>query len=96
MKHDIIVKFVPEVKGKDYQLFLNKISDLFSTRRELEGIRGVHFYQNIVDRPNRYDLIIEIEMEREALDNWDKSAIHKQWKEQYGQYVESKAIIDLM
>ena len=28
------------------------------------------------------------------LENWNKSALHLQWKEEYGKYIQSKAIFD--
>ena len=43
---------------------------------------------------NRYDLMIEIDMEPEALDAYDRSVWHHQWKEQYGSLLEKKAIFD--
>ncbi len=94
MKHDILVKYRPEI-GKDRKAeLIPEITELFGHLTEIEGIHGVKIYPNIVDRENRYDLLIEIDMEREALEVYDASVWHKQWKEQYGGLLEKKAIFD--
>ena len=38
--------------------------------------------------------MICVEMEREALGLFDASDIHREWKETYGGYLETKAIFD--
>ena len=50
---------------------------------ELEGAMHVDVCPCVVDRPNRYDLMIEIEMDADALPAYDASDIHKKWKEKY-------------
>ena len=49
---------------------------------------------NTVDRGNRFDLLIRIDMERNALPDYDESAIHRRWKTEYGPLLEKKAIFD--
>lgn len=93
MKHYIISKFKPEYKEKLNE-FIPDIRKIFLQALQLERVSNVHFYLNCVNRPNRYDLMIVIEMEKEALEEYDKSDFHKQWKEKYGPMLESKAIFD--
>ena len=38
--------------------------------------------------------MIEIDMDREALEAYDSSVWHRQWKEQYGCLLANKAIFD--
>ena len=51
-------------------------------------------HENCVARDNRYDLMIVVEMARDALGAWDASEIHHQWKAQFGGMLASKAIFD--
>ena len=81
MKHDILVKYKPEVMKERKAELIPEIHD-------------VALYPNVVERENRYDLMIEIDMEREALEAYDNSVWHRQWKEQYGSLLASKAIFD--
>ena len=94
MKHDIIVKLTPEVKGDNFPEFLTNVVMLFSNLHQIPGVHEIHYFPNVISRDNRYDLMIEIDMEEEALEAYDKSVWHQQWKEQYGKYIEKKAIID--
>ncbi len=92
MKHNIIVKWTKE--GKKREGLLKELEELFSATAEVEGVKGVQFIPNCVDRPNRYDLMIVIEMEKDALPCWDASSVHHEWKDRYGSLVTSKAIFD--
>lgn len=92
MKHHIICKFNETVTDK------NKISDeaeaLF---KKLEGENGIHtvsVFRNCTDKPNRFDLMIIIDMDKNVLSEYNESAVHKYWKANYSQYLESKAIFD--
>lgn len=92
MKHMILVKFNDKVTDKNE--LLPEIRELFSPLTLIPGIYSVACRPNCVDRPNRWDLLIEIEMDRAAFDLYDKSEEHKSWKREYGDYLESKAIFD--
>ena len=61
---------------------------------EIDGVRGVEFKENCIERENRYDLMIVLEMDEEALPSWDASEIHHRWKDEYGHLVAKKAIFD--
>ena len=94
MKHDILVKYKPEVTKERKAELIPEIAELFGYTKEIPGIHDVTLYPNVVERENRYDLMIEIDMEREALEAYDNSVWHRQWKEQYGSLLASKAIFD--
>lgn len=94
MKHDILVKYIPEVTKERKAELIPEIAALFEHTTEIPGIHGVRLYPNVVERENRYDLLIEIDMEREALEAYDGSTWHHQWKEQYGHLLAKKAIFD--
>lgn len=94
MKHDILVKYRPEITKERKAELIPEIRELFEHTTEIPGIRGVRVMPNVVDRENRFDLMIEIDMDREALDAYDGCVWHHEWKERYGHLLEKKAIFD--
>ncbi len=92
MKHCIIVKFNSE--AGDRAALLRKIRALFDGAEQIPGVRAYSFRENCVQRPNRFDLMIELDMDRESLPLWDASDLHRDWKGQFGAYIGSKAIFD--
>ncbi len=92
MKHHIIIKFLDTVSNKDE--LISHINELFSHAAEMPGIHQVQTFPSCIDRPNRYDLMIQIVMEPDALNEWDSSEIHKKWKADYGKYLAAKTIFD--
>lgn len=92
MKHCIIVKWNDSVTDK--QALLHEVDALFADTTSLPGITGTAIVPNCIDRPNRYDLMIVLSMDRDYLPVWDDSNVHKLWKDKYGSYILSKAIFD--
>ena len=92
MEHCILAKFKPEVTDK--QALFEQIRSMFSDAEQISGIHGAKIYTNCIDRSNRYDVMIVLDMEREALTIWDDSALHHSWKETFGELLEKKAIFD--
>ena len=92
MKHVILVKWNGLVYDKD-SIFI-EAQRVFDRLLSIGGINGVKIHKNVIDRPNRYDLMIEIEMKKEILTVYDESEPHKEWKQKFGKFVENKAIFD--
>lgn len=92
MKHHIIVKYNALVTDK--KAIETDIQALFAAAKEIPGVQGATLFPNCIPLENRFDLMIVVEMEKEALPNWNESALHHQWKEQYGRFILSKAIFD--
>lgn len=92
MTHYIICKW--KDKNAVTPAMLDEIGALFGAYHEVEGVQGVQVVPNCVNRDNRFDLMIRIRMEKEALLNWDASRIHHEWKEKYGDLIEKKTIFD--
>ena len=90
MRHHILVKWKKDQPLPD----LGAINALFQKGLEIPGIHSVSLHPNIIDRANRYDLLILLCMDKEALPVYDASAMHHEWKETYSSYIESKAIFD--
>ena len=91
MKHFIIVKFKENV---DVAGMLPAISELFQKALSFDGVKKVEIHHSNSDRPNRHDLMIEMHLTPEGLAVYDSSQMHRDWKEQYGQYIEQKTIFD--
>ena len=94
MKHYILAKFKPEITKEQKTDLLPDIAELFGHLIWMDGISNVDVCPNCVDRDNRYDIMIEIELEKEALPLYDGCIWHKLWKEKYGSLLEKKAIFD--
>ena len=92
MKHYIIGKFKPEVTDKAAQCA--RIAELFSMAAQIPGVHGAQVYPNCIDRSNRFDVMIVLDMEKDALSTWDESALHHRWKETFGELLEKKTIFD--
>ena len=91
MKHYIIAKWN---EGVDRQALLAPVKEIFDRTLEIPGIHGVNVIPCCIDRPNRYDLMIEIEMDEEALVVYDECEPHKKWKKDYGSLISGKVIFD--
>ena len=92
MKHLILAKFNDRVTDK--AALLEPIRALFSMAAEIPGIHGATVYPCCVQRDNRYDVLIVLDMEKEALPLYDTSEMHRAWKREYGDLLEKKAIFD--
>lgn len=89
MRHHILVKW-----KEGYRADVAKIRKLFEETLEIPGISFVSVHPNVVDRANRYDLLILVHMEQKALETYDACEAHHRWKDEYGQFIEKKAIFD--
>ena len=92
MKHIIMVKFKDDIDNIDE--IVDEIEVLFEKSTSIQGVNKVEVHQNIIHLPKRYDLMIEINMEKNSLLDFDNSDIHHIWKEKYGKYLSSKVIFD--
>lgn len=92
MKHIILVKWNKDVVDKNE--IAKNINVIFKPLLKIKGINDLKFHQNVIERSNRYDLMICIEMDKSVLPIYDDSEPHHEWKEKYGKFVENKAIFD--
>ena len=91
MKHYIIAKLK---EGIDKETLVAPVTAIFEETLSIPGIHAVKVKPCCIDRPNRYDLMIEIEMDPEALPAYDASAPHKEWKARYDEHIAAKTIFD--
>ncbi len=91
MKHHIIVKFVD---GTDVKALASPVQKIFNETLAIPGIHSVELKLSNSDRANRYDLMIVMDMDKEALPAYDVSEPHIRWKTEYGDRVAKKAIFD--
>ena len=82
MKHCILVKWNSKVADKtDFTL---NVKSVFDKLLQIEGIHKIDYRENCIDRDNRFDLLICIDMDKDALPIYDISEPHQEWKEKYG------------
>lgn len=92
MQHHILVKW--KERPADVPALCQEIQAVFAPAMEIPGVENVELIPNIIDRPNRYDLLIRITMQESALPLYDASEAHHRWKEQYSDRIAQKAIFD--
>ena len=92
MKHHIIVKWNETVADK--QAIIAPIRELYNGCSAIDGVRGAQLIENCIDRANRFDLMIVVEMDKDALPVWDSSDVHKRWKAEYSDRIAAKTIFD--
>lgn len=92
MQHHILVKWNEQVTDK--QAIYAQVRALFATARSVAGVESVSVRPNVIDRPNRYDLMIVLTLPAQALTTWDASALHHRWKQEYSPLIAAKAIFD--
>ncbi len=92
MKHYILVKFHDTAPDKE-RLYPD-IAQLFAGAVGMEGVRQVSLFPAVLVSEKRYDLMICIDMEREALAAFDQSSLHRLWKERFASTIAHKVIFD--
>lgn len=92
INHYIIVKWNNLLENKDS--IVEEVKRIFDKTLSIDGVHKVEVLKNVINRENRFDLMIKIEMEKEALDLYDKSEPHKEWKEKFNKFILSKTIFD--
>ncbi len=94
MNHLMLAKFKSEYSKDEISEMFKDIKAIYDNARSIDGVHDVIYHRNCIDRPNRYDISVNIVMEKESLILWDKCEWHKEWKEKYGHMLESKCIFD--
>lgn len=92
MKHLIIVKANENAPSRE--AFMDAAKKAFSPVTQIPGVRSVRVIPGLKLSENRFDFIVEIDMNRESLPLYDQSEAHRLWKENYGSWIEKKAIFD--
>ena len=90
MRHHILVKWSNDLPRPDNAA----IAALFQSALTIPGIHSVSLHPNVTNRPNRYDLLILLCMDKEALPTFDASEVHHTWKDTYTPFIAQKAIFD--
>lgn len=91
MKHYVIIKAtdpaaVPEL--------VSKAKEIFPKTMSVPGVHSVEVHRSCSEIPSRFDLMIKIDMEPEALAAYDVSEPHQEWKKICDPLLASKAIFD--
>lgn len=91
MEHYIIVKFT---EGTDVSALKEPVRGIFEETLSIPGIHSLDIRLSNSDIENRYDMMIIITMEKEALPAYAASEPHLRWKREYGDRIAKKAIFD--
>lgn len=91
MKHHILVKWR---EPADRETLRREAEAVFADALSIPGVHDLTLLPNVVDRPNRYDLMIVLTMDPEALPRYDESEPHRRWKAEFGDRIAQKAIFD--
>ncbi|MBR5109072.1 MAG: hypothetical protein IK099_02660 [Clostridia bacterium] len=91
MKHYIIAKFI---EGTDVKALAGPVKKIFDETLAIPGVHGVDVKLSNSDRANRFDIMIIMDMDREALPAYDAFQPHIRWKTEYGNVIAKKAIFD--
>lgn len=92
MQHHILVQW--KEPPTDVSALCQDIRALFAPVLAIDGITQVEVIPNIINRPNRYDLLIRITMTEAALSLYDQCEAHHRWKTTYGERIAQKVIFD--
>ena len=91
MRHYVIIKLKDRsLRGEAAE----KARRIFERTLAIDGVESVNVRENCVDRPNRYDVMIEITMDPGALPVYDSSEAHLEWKRYCDPLLESKTVFD--
>ena len=74
MLHHIIVKWKETVQKEE---IAKKVRELYEDATNIAGVHEVILKDNVTPRDNRYDLMIALDMDEDALVTWDNSELHK-------------------
>ena len=91
MEHYIIVKFT---EGTDVKALVGPVHAIFEETLSIPGIHSLDIRTSNSDIANRYDLMIIITMDQEALPAYAASEPPLRWKREYGDRIAGKAIFD--
>ncbi len=75
MTHCILVKWNSLVSDK--KAMLPEINNIFSKLKTFNEIHDVKLLENVIDRSNRYDLMICIKLDKDLLTIYDDSSKSK-------------------
>ncbi|MBR2995913.1 MAG: hypothetical protein IKF45_04320 [Lachnospiraceae bacterium] len=91
MEHYIIVKFT---EGTDVKALVEPVRGIFEETLAIPGVHSLDIRVSNSDIANRFDLMIIITMEKDALPSYAASEPHIRWKREYGDRIAKKAIFD--
>lgn len=92
MFHYILVRYNDQATNRED--LRQEIAALFDRALELPGVEEVQLHSAVIESPTRYDLMIVMRMQKDALAAFDASPIHREWKERFARYIDAKAIFD--
>lgn len=91
MKHFIIIKFK---ENTDKDVLIEETEKLFKETEVIDGIKKVEVFTNSIKKPNRFDMMIKITLNKGSLKELEQSHTMKEWEDKYNKYIDKKTIFD--
>lgn len=91
MNHYIIIKFKED---SEKEILIKEVSDLFDKANSIEGIRKVEVFTNSIKKPNRFDMMIKMSMNKKILKVFEDSEIYHKFEKKYKDSILSKTVFD--
>lgn len=91
MKHHIIIKFNSKA---DKQVLIPEIKKYFDNAYSIEGVKKVEVFTSSMNLRNRFDMMIKIDLTKQALKNFEESKLYETWNDKYSAYISKKTIFD--
>lgn len=79
----------------DKKAMAEEVYQLWCKGLENKEIRKITKHENLLEKPNRFDVMYVVELDPADMQVWVDCEPHQIWKNDYAKYVEAKAIIDL-
>ena len=91
MKHHIILKLK---KTDNPEEIIEGIKNLYNETLKIDGVKKVDIYTTNSKLRNRFDLMIKMDLSKEALKEYENSKIHNEIKEKYDSAISKKTVFD--
>lgn len=91
MKHHIILKLK---KNDNSEKIIEEIKNLYNETLKIQGVKRVDVYTTNSKLRNKFDLMIKMDLTKEALKEYETSDIHNQIKERFDKTISKKTIFD--
>lgn len=92
MHHYLLFKLNGKISAENFIVLVSPFFEQMS--QEIPGWKSHRFRQNTIERKNNFDLLIQIELSKEALQIYFTHPLHLKMKEAFRNYIEKKAVFD--
>ena len=91
MEHYLIVKFR---KDTDVKKVYEELRTLFEKASKIEGVKKADVFLSSGKLRNNYDMMIRIQMKKNALKAFESSDLYREWEEKYSESISKTTVFD--